>query len=301
MEDESIFEKVLRVETKDIFVDLKKNRNGVYLKISERNGSTRNTILIPASGLERLQKVLEDAIQQAKDKGISRVRKQRVIGDPEVKSRSVYVSGLAWETNDDQLSEHMSEAGPVVKSVILRVKNKRSLGCGVVEYETREAAIHAVNILNDTDLGGRKIHCREDRDSATEGAEEMDEEAAREPLAKATDGLKSKNSKRRERKPRTGGVNGEFNPSVPGAEKVLNEFKVFVTNLSWDTTDEGLTTYMSSAGEVSDVSISLRNGRSLGYGYVEFADPASALLAIEHFHNKELDGRVITVRQYFEN
>ena len=51
-----------RVENKDIFVDLKKNNNGVYLKLSERNGKSRKTILIPASGIARLKAVLEEVM-----------------------------------------------------------------------------------------------------------------------------------------------------------------------------------------------------------------------------------------------
>jgi hypothetical protein len=49
-----------RVENKDIFVDLKKNASGVYLKLSERNGKVRNTVLIPAAGIGRLKAVLEE-------------------------------------------------------------------------------------------------------------------------------------------------------------------------------------------------------------------------------------------------
>lgn len=36
MQDESIFERVLGIENKDVFVDLKSNKGGMYLKISER-------------------------------------------------------------------------------------------------------------------------------------------------------------------------------------------------------------------------------------------------------------------------
>lgn len=49
------------MENKDIFVDLKKNKNGFYLKISERrNGSERNTVLIPSSGIQKLRSVLDE-------------------------------------------------------------------------------------------------------------------------------------------------------------------------------------------------------------------------------------------------
>lgn len=50
------------MENKDIFVDLKKNNNGVYLKLSERNGKSRNTVLIPSSGIARLKSVLDEIL-----------------------------------------------------------------------------------------------------------------------------------------------------------------------------------------------------------------------------------------------
>ena len=86
--------------------------------------------------------------------------------DPEVKSRSVYVSALSWNTSDEQLRDHMKQAGDVVNAVVLRrERSHRSLGCGVVEYRTRAMALHAVQTMNDTSLDGRMIHCREDRDT----------------------------------------------------------------------------------------------------------------------------------------
>lgn len=38
-------------------------------------------------------------------------------------------------------------------------------GCGIVTYETEEAAQNAIATLNDTELGGRKIFVREDREA----------------------------------------------------------------------------------------------------------------------------------------
>jgi hypothetical protein len=48
------------VENKDVFVDLKQNNSGTYLKICERNGKQRSTILIPAAGISRLSAVIEE-------------------------------------------------------------------------------------------------------------------------------------------------------------------------------------------------------------------------------------------------
>jgi hypothetical protein len=58
--DETYYETMMKVENKDIFIDLKRNKAGVYLKVSERNGSVRNTVLIPASGIERLKEILNE-------------------------------------------------------------------------------------------------------------------------------------------------------------------------------------------------------------------------------------------------
>lgn len=56
-----LFESMIRVENKDIFVDLKKNKSGIYLSISERRvGSGRNTLMIPSSGIARLRTVLDE-------------------------------------------------------------------------------------------------------------------------------------------------------------------------------------------------------------------------------------------------
>jgi hypothetical protein len=58
--DETHFETIMKVENKDIFIDLKRNKSGVYLKVSEKKGSVRNTVLIPASGIERLKEILTE-------------------------------------------------------------------------------------------------------------------------------------------------------------------------------------------------------------------------------------------------
>lgn len=69
MQDDSIYEKVLRIENKDVFVDLKTNKGGMYLKISERKDGLRNSILIPSSGIMRLTEALQEAMGQANGSG----------------------------------------------------------------------------------------------------------------------------------------------------------------------------------------------------------------------------------------
>lgn len=71
--------------------------------------------------------------------------------------------------------------------------------------------------------------------------------------------------------------------------------KLFVRNLSWQTTEETLRTYFSGAGEVVEVIV-LRDkfsGRSKGYGFVEFATEEQAEKALNMFNNVEFEGRTL--------
>ena len=69
--------------------------------------------------------------------------------------------------------------------------------------------------------------------------------------------------------------------------------KIYVGNLNYATTDEGLSNCFSQFGEVlSSIVIKDRaTGQSKGFGFVEFAEAQSAEAAIENMGGKELEGR----------
>jgi len=73
--------------------------------------------------------------------------------------------------------------------------------------------------------------------------------------------------------------------------------KLFVGNLSFDTTEEGLGNAFSVAGKVVAAKIITRgrNQRSLGYGFVEMESEEDANKAIQQLNKKEIDGRAINV------
>ena len=77
----------------------------------------------------------------------------------------MYVGNLAWETTWQELKDHMREAGDVVHVDILCEADGRSKGCGLVAYRTAEDALNAVQELNDSELMGRQIFVREDRET----------------------------------------------------------------------------------------------------------------------------------------
>jgi RNA recognition motif-containing protein len=73
--------------------------------------------------------------------------------------------------------------------------------------------------------------------------------------------------------------------------------KLFVGNLSYDTTTDSLKEYFSSIGEITDaVVISDREtGRSKGFGFVTFSNDDQASQAVDQLNDTELDGRPISV------
>ena len=77
----------------------------------------------------------------------------------------------------------------------------------------------------------------------------------------------------------------------------MNENRLFVGNLSFQTGENDLQEYFAQAGVVTSVNLMLDkiSGRSRGFAFVEFATPAEAQKAIEQFHNKDFQGRNITV------
>lgn len=77
----------------------------------------------------------------------------------------------------------------------------------------------------------------------------------------------------------------------------MNENRLFVGNLSYQTMENDLQDHFSQAGVVSSVNLMLdkMTGRSRGFAFVEFATPEEATKAVEMFHNKEFQGRVLTV------
>lgn len=73
--------------------------------------------------------------------------------------------------------------------------------------------------------------------------------------------------------------------------------KVYVGNLSYNTSESGLEQAFAQAGTVVSAQIITHrdSGRSKGFGFVEFETPEEAQAAIEMWHEKELDGRPLIV------
>ena len=73
--------------------------------------------------------------------------------------------------------------------------------------------------------------------------------------------------------------------------------RLFVGNLSFNTTENDLHDAFAAHGSVVEANLMLdrMSGRSRGFAFVTYASLEEAQKAIEAMHGKELDGRALTV------
>src|SRR2546425_13154069 len=75
--------------------------------------------------------------------------------------------------------------------------------------------------------------------------------------------------------------------------------KLYVGNLSFQTTSDDLRQHFAQAGNVESASVveDRMTGPSRGFGFVEMATPEEAAAAIEQLNGKEFGGRNLTVNE----
>ncbi|MCX8155006.1 MAG: RNA-binding protein [Verrucomicrobiae bacterium] len=73
--------------------------------------------------------------------------------------------------------------------------------------------------------------------------------------------------------------------------------KLFVGNLSFNTTENDLQDSFAAHGTVVEATLMMdrNSGRPRGFGFVTMSTPEEAQKAIEAMHGKSLDGRNLTV------
>jgi RNA recognition motif-containing protein len=75
--------------------------------------------------------------------------------------------------------------------------------------------------------------------------------------------------------------------------------KLYVGNLSFQTSSDDLQQLFAQAGTVESVSIieDRETGRSRGFGFVEMASNEEGQAAIQQFNGKEINGRSLNVNE----
>lgn len=234
-------------------------------------------------------------------------------------SNRVYVGNLAWGVSWQDLKDHMRDAGDVQYSKILTDRDGRSKGCGIVEYSTPEGAKDAIEKLTDTELKGRKIFVREDREDGkrggarggggkpeSEGAakKEAGADHKKDGAAAASekkDGAASSSSEKKKdaEKKDAPPVPDKAESSSGAAAATTSEegTQLFIGNLSWEATWQELKEYFKTCGDVQYSEVAKgRDGRKKGFGFIRFASAKEAKEAIEKLNGVEFMGRKLEVR-----
>ncbi len=75
--------------------------------------------------------------------------------------------------------------------------------------------------------------------------------------------------------------------------------KLYVGNLPWSVDMNGLKGLFESYGDIEEATVITDkfNGRSKGFGFVTFKDEEAGKKAVAEMHEKELEGRKLTVSE----
>ena len=91
----------------------------------------------------------------------------------------------------------------------------------------------------------------------------------------------------------------EVRNPIRGKGKKVMSMKLYVGNLSFETSKNELQTLFAQTGTVESVSLieDRETGRSRGYGFVEMSTKEEGAAAIEKFNGQELGGRFLKVNE----
>ncbi|KLU89496.1 RNA splicing factor Pad-1 [Magnaporthiopsis poae ATCC 64411] len=175
--------------------------------------------------------------------------------------RTVFVQQLAARLRTKELHEFFEQAGPVAAAQIVkdRVSN-RSKGVGYVEFKSEDSLAAALQ------LTGRKL-------------------AGIPVIVQPTEAEKNRQVRTTE------------NSNSNGTQQNSVLFhRLYVGNIHFSITEPDLRTVFGPFGELRFVQLQKDdNGRSRGYGFVEYNDPANAREALEKMNGFDLAGRPIRV------
>jgi len=183
-------------------------------------------------------------------------------------TRKLFVRGLAWETTTEELLQAFSIHGEIEEgSVIMDKLTGKSKGFAFVTYKNITSA-NAALAQPDKQIGGRTVSCNL---------------AAMGPVRNkaATMGGPSHTSMSM---PSAGGTSGG-----PGT---VDQRKIFVRGLSWDTTTPTLLKVFGEYGEIEEGAVCMdrATGKSRGFAFVTYATVEGTNAALSQ-EAKIIDGR----------
>jgi len=243
----------------------------------------------------------------------------------------VFVGNLAFSTKEPELAAAFGAAGKVIGANII-TRGPRSLGYGFVEMESEEDANKAVELMNKKEVNGRQINVevakpqeetkeKEPRPQGENGAaprggrrggrggggrvrtgyrrrkEGEEGEGADDKAEEDQEGNEEGEGQRRPRR-RNRGRTGQKRVSDESNEREESKTTLFVANLPFGLDDDGFAKVVVELGVKPKTAhvVKKRNGRSKGYGFVEFENEADQKKALDGLNKKVVEGRELSVK-----
>ncbi|XP_031781762.1 myelin expression factor 2 isoform X2 [Nasonia vitripennis] len=235
-----------------------------------------------------------------------------------VADRRIYVSNIPYDFRWQDLKDlFRTEVGKVAHVELFTDENDKPRGCGIVEFEDSDSVKVAVEKMHRFDIKGRKLVVKEDYD------------VERDKYGRLTTGRNNDRSRddrfRDQSRPNSGRQNIPVPTGATGAggtgaatssdNKFGNTYglstqfleslgiigplvtRVFVANLDYKVDEKKLLEVFKLAGKVLHVELGKdKDGKSRGFGVVEYDHPVESVQAISMLHNQQLYDRRMTVR-----
>lgn len=188
----------------------------------------------------------------------------------------IYVGNLSYRTSWQDLKEHFRQCGEIEYCDILADRTGgqiRSAGAGLIRFKTPDEAQKAITSMNETELDGRTIFVREDR----EGRE-----------------IKGKSSKGKGFGKGFDGKGGKGSGKGKGGYKGGQEFAIRIPKLDEGFTWKDLKDAFSRNGHYPSHTVC-----DLGGGIVKFPSEEQARAALEGMWHKQLGNSIIEPQPEF--
>jgi len=175
----------------------------------------------------------------------------------------IYVSNLPFTTTDEQLRELFKDF-EVKTAYVAKRRNGRSKGFGFVNLTKEGEQVKAIEKVDGKEFESRKLTAK----------------------------IAFNDDRRNER----GELKEQFKKTLPSKQEgPPSETVVYVSNLPWSFKDEDLTKFFDGLTVKNANVAKRRNGRSKGFGFVEFATKEDQQKALVN-DQKKIEDRVITVK-----
>lgn len=193
---------------------------------------------------------------------VTQFKSLRERGGPD-KSRftNVYAKNLPEEMTKEQMDEMFGKFGKITSSFMSVGADGKSKGFGFINFDSAEEAQAAINALDKSEVGGKKLYV-----SRAQKKEEREKE-----------------------------LRDQFEKLKLEKQKQYAGVNLYVKNLA-DTIDENkLREEFAKFGDITSAKIMLDGPKTRGFGFICYATPEEATRAVTEMNGKMLDGKPLYV------